>query len=137
MLNRFTVYGTPRPQGSTKAFIPKGWKRAVITTDNTKLKPWRQDVAAIASSEMNGQPPLECAVSVRCSFYFLKPASAKKSITDKITKPDIDKLLRAILDSLTGICFRDDSQVVHCEAHKWFCDKDERAEIEVRGLLRT
>ncbi len=37
---KFTVYGRPVPQGSTRSFIPKGWTRAVITTDNKKLKPW-------------------------------------------------------------------------------------------------
>lgn len=30
----FTVLGTPQPQGSAKGFVPKGWTRAVITTDN-------------------------------------------------------------------------------------------------------
>lgn len=128
---KFTVFGTPKPQGSLRAFIPKGWNRAVITTANKKLKPWRQDVSMVALLEMNGRKPLECAIGVRCKFYFLKPKSTKKAVTEKITKPDIDKLLRGILDSLTGVCFKDDSQVVYCEVHKRFCDSMERAEIEV------
>ncbi len=32
--------------------------------------------------------------------------------------PDLDKLCRACLDSLTGIVWRDDSQVVRLEANK-------------------
>ena len=33
-------------------------------------------------------------------------------------RPDLDKLCRACLDSLTGIVWRDDTQVVHLEASK-------------------
>ena len=62
----FTVHGTPQPQGSAKAFIPKGWKRAIITSDNRSLKPWRQDVSAMASEAMQlagvGGYPIDEAV---------------------------------------------------------------------------
>lgn len=36
------------------------------------------------------------------------------------TNPDIDKILRSALDSLTGIAFRDDSQVVSITARKTY-----------------
>ena len=35
---QFTVYGRPEPQGSTRAFIPKGWKRATVTSDNPEVE---------------------------------------------------------------------------------------------------
>ena len=127
----FVVPGRPQPQGSAKAFIPRGWNRVVITTDNKNLKPWRQDVSAEALAAMKGAPLLEEAVHVECSFFFLKPKSVKKSVNHKITKPDLDKLVRGILDGLTGIVFRDDAQEVSVVASKAFCDSDERAEIEV------
>jgi crossover junction endodeoxyribonuclease RusA len=129
----FTVYGSPQPQGSTKAFIPKGWKRAIVTSDNKKLKPWRQDVAEIALDEMAGREPSQDAVVMRIVFYFAKPKSASKRIAEKITKPDLDKLLRGILDSLTGIAFKDDAQVIQVQCAKEF-GTPERACIELRTL---
>lgn len=36
------------------------------------------------------------------------------------SKPDADKLLRAIGDSLTGVVARDDSQFAHVEAFKYY-----------------
>jgi len=33
----FQVYGEAQPQGSAKAFIPKGWKRPILTSDNAQL----------------------------------------------------------------------------------------------------
>jgi crossover junction endodeoxyribonuclease RusA len=92
-------------------------------------------VCSTAIVAMEGEKPAEYAVHVSCKFYFMKPKSAKKSLLWKTTKPDLDKLLRGIFDGLTGVCFVDDSQIVSCEAGKYFCDSDERAEIEVRSLL--
>lgn len=128
---KFTVYGTPRPQGSTRAFIPKGWKRAVITTDNTRLKPWRQ---SISETVMALQPQLLDGPVVLCAdFFFKRPRSAPKSRLRPSVKPDADKLLRAILDSLTGILYRDDAQVVTILGRKHYGDP-ERVEITVQEL---
>jgi Holliday junction resolvase RusA-like endonuclease len=33
-------------------------------------------------------------------------------------RPDLDKLVRAVLDSLTGVCYEDDSQVIRLRASK-------------------
>ena len=127
----FTVYGTPIPQGSTKAFIPKGWKRAIITADNKKTKPWRQEIAQTAQAEMGKLKMLEreIPVTVRCEFFFAKPKSTKKSVFAKTTKPDLDKLARSLLDALTGIVFEDDSQVTMLVVSKGFGNP--RAEISV------
>jgi len=116
----FTVRGTPQPQGSAKAFIPSGWGRAVITTDNKRLKPWRQDVSSMATIAMQqaGLTMTEAAVSVSVVFTFLRPKSVKRP--HKITKPDIDKLLRGALDGMSGIVFRDDAQVINCHGLKNF-----------------
>lgn len=119
----FTVIGTPQPQGSSRAFVPKGWKRAIITSANAKLKPWRQEVAGTAQVAMSQSKIglLEnVPLSIEAVFFFEKPKSAKKSLLCKITKPDLDKLLRGLLDSLTGIVFRDDAQIVACNVRKEF-----------------
>ena len=116
----FRVHGEPRPQGSSRAFVVKG--RAIVTSDNKKLKPWRQDISSIAAFAMQAlnQSPIEGPVWVAVTFQFQKPKSMPKRVTEKITKPDLDKLLRAVLDGLTGHCFRDDAQVVRVSCRKEF-----------------
>ena len=47
----FTAYGTPRPQGSAKAFV-RG-NRAFITSDNAKLKPYRHTLTQVAMERIN------------------------------------------------------------------------------------
>ena len=128
----FTVYGTPVPQGSTRAFVPKGWTRPIITAANSKTKPWRQEIAGVCKNVLNGCSPAGSSrpVSVKIAFYFDKPKSTKKSVQYKTTKPDLDKLARSVLDALTGIAFEDDSQVTDLRISKHF-GSPARAEIEI------
>jgi len=130
----FTVYGIPQPQGSMRAFIPKGWKRPVITAVSGKTKPWRQEVAGTALVARGSRNLWEEeAVVIHAHFYFDKPKSSRKK-TQKTTKPDIDKLLRATLDALTGVLFRDDSQVVKCVVTKRF-GSPARVEITIGAAM--
>lgn len=129
----FTVYGTPIPQGSTRAFIPKGWSRPLITAANSKTKPWRQEIASTALAEIERQrfaPRMEGPVSLTAYFFFERPKSLSKSLISKTTKPDIDKLLRALQDALTGIAFKDDSQITGVTVGKTF-GSPARVEIEI------
>lgn len=128
----FTVFGRPQPQGSSRAFIPKGRKRAIITSANPNLKSWRQEVSIAAQQAMNGNSiimrPSACGLIV--TFHFARPASLKKSIDRKCTKPDIEKLCRALADALTGICYEDDSQIDWMNARKLY-GSPERTEVQI------
>ena len=130
---RFTVYGVPQPQGSARAFIPKRWDRAVVTGANAKNKPWRQQVSGMALVAMQNRS-IVCRpnpVVVKCDFFFDRPKSQKMAL-QKTTKPDLDKLLRSVLDAMTGIVFEDDSQVTACEITKGF-GQPACVRITVRG----
>lgn len=130
----FTVLGKPQPQGSMKAFMVAGRPR--LTSDNAKMKPWRQEVGQTALSERpsaNVWAGKHEPVSVRYSFYFAKPKSAKKDRTAPAVKPDIDKLIRSTTDALTGILYADDGQIIEVTAAKHY-GLPERAEIEVTKL---
>jgi Holliday junction resolvase RusA-like endonuclease len=119
---RLTVYGTAIPQGSSKAFYIPKLNRAVITSDNSRLKPWRQAIVDAAREQLAGAAPLEdCAVEVLVTFYLPRPASAPKRYLDPWKKPDEDKLLRALFDAFTAAgVWRDDAQVVHTDMWKAF-----------------
>lgn len=130
------VYGTPQPQGSARAFNRRGGGLPIVTCDNKKNKPWRQQISGVAQYEMDkaGLLPITgMPVYVEAVFYFDKPKSVKKSVTHKITRPDVDKLLRSLLDGLKGIVYKDDSQVVSAKGTKEF-GTPERVEIFVSVL---
>jgi Holliday junction resolvase RusA-like endonuclease len=131
----FTVYGRPQPQGSSRAFTPKGWKRPVITSDNPKLKSWRQEASIAALTAMRGKEMLvrPTPVFLEATFYFARPASLSKKRILPTVKPDCDKLARGLFDSITGIVFEDDSQVVELLAKKGY-GLPERTEVKVREV---
>lgn len=130
----FVVFGTPAPQGSTRAFIPKGWTRPVITADNTRTKPWKQQISGAAAA-LNVHPfAKHVPVSIVIDFYLARPAGAPKSRTRPSVTPDLDKFVRAVFDSLTGILFVDDAQIVEVSARKYY-GNPERVEIQLRESL--
>ena len=139
---QFIVFGLPQSQGSIKSFVPKGSSKAVLTSDNSKLKPWRQDVGWLAKEAMNKAGMRLCerpgAIRLEAVFYFPRPKAQKKAIF-KTTKPDQDKLLRALCDALSGICYEDDAQVARSCVEKCFVNLSEspRTEVTVSVLDST
>lgn len=136
---KFTVYCKPQPQGSSRAFTPKGWTRPVITSDNANLKSFRQEVskAALLAVQERGMGGLLFGkhepVRLLVTFYFQKPPSVPKKRTSHVVKPDCSKLVRAAEDSLTGIVYQDDAQIVSIVADKFY-GAPERTEIEVIAI---
>jgi len=139
---KFTVYGHPQQMGSKKAFV-RG-NRAILTDDNSKQrKQWANAVTAAAAEAMGGKTLIDKSVSVRAEFYFARPQShygtgrnagvVKDSAPHAHAQmPDIDKLIRCLLDAMTGVVFRDDSRVFSIEACKLWTESQERACVEVR-----
>ena|SRR5438105_12191926 len=124
----FFVHGLPVPQGSSRAFVVNG--RPVITSANRNLKGWRDLVSLRAQeyAEMH-----EGAVSIHLEFYLPRPASLPKKVQSHLKKPDLDKLVRSCFDSLTGIMFKDDSQVVAVVASKQYAVAEQGVRITIRN----
>src|ERR1051325_8086771 len=122
---RFTVWGEAQPQGSAKAFTPRGWSRPIITSDNPSLKQWRQVVAEAANHALGELPAVERGLLLEggrltVAFYLPRPKSLPKRATAHTKKPDLDKLVRSCCDSLSSVAFRDDSQVCELVAFKHY-----------------
>ena len=115
-----TIEGTPRPQGS-KRHVGRG----IMVESSKYVAGWREWVRHRAVEAMRGIEVIEkpSPVFVEIVFGFDRPQKHFRSNGElredaaeyHTGKPDVDKLLRAILDSMTGIVFRDDSQVM-CRA---------------------
>lgn len=128
----FHVSGKPMTKGSTKSFINPKTGRLVTQSTNKLLKDWEALIAREYRSKigiMHTGP-----VKVSLVFKFVRPLSHIKkgpnqSIKLKYWAPlyptsracgDIDKLIRAVLDALTGKAYADDSQVINISAFKTY-----------------
>ena len=118
------VVGKPEPKGSAKAYMPKGARFPVVTSDNPKLKDWQTQVRLVVSQ----LPELVCEagpVKLKVRFRLAAPQDVERTQLRKgitlphLKKPDIDKLLRGCLDSLKNAgAYKDDAQVVEVHATK-------------------
>lgn len=139
----FEVRGTPAPQGSHRAFVNRRTGRAIVTDDSPATRPWRQDVRAAALDALGPGGPAVRPVVVVLAFRFDRPKGhhgrhglLRSAPPEKLTKPDLDKLVRSTLDALTGLVWRDDSQVVGIDASKGWADDDHPAGATVDVWLR-
>lgn len=119
---QFDVAGLPVQQGS-KNLVHRGTPHARLIDDNTKvLKPWRALVsheANLATALSGGIFDRKTPIRLVVTFILPRPASAP-SRRFPTTRPDLDKLTRAVCDSLTSVAYVDDSQVVELHVTKRF-----------------
>jgi crossover junction endodeoxyribonuclease RusA len=109
LMDSFFVKGRPVPQGSLKFIHGRP-----IHARATDLAVWRADIAR--NAELSGYRPVDGAVKVSCEFIYIKPKTSSRSMP--WVKPDLDKLIRAVLDGLTGVAYVDDAQVTLISASK-------------------
>lgn len=115
------VAGSPAPQGSKK-YLGNG----IMVESSKAVKPWRVDVAWTVREYF--PTPLDGAVRLELEFVMPRPKSApKKSTPAAIKRPDLDKLVRAVMDAITGVVVVDDSQVVHLVATKRIAEINEKS----------
>ena len=114
------VYGRPAPKGSLRC-LGKG--RHI--DDNPNTQAWMALVRQAAREQLGDIEPDGARLwSVEVRFWLRWPKSYGKHVggVPVAKKPDVDKLLRAVLDALTDIVWVDDSQVYSAHAVKYYED---------------
>ena len=95
---------------------------------------WRKTIANQASIEVRKQNWEKMdktqTAHVTIIFYFVKPPTVKRIF--HTVKPDLDKLIRSVLDALTqsNVIWQDDSQVVSLFVVKEYGSAN-KAKIEI------
>lgn len=130
---KFVVLGVARPKGSTRAFMRKGMRFPVVTSDNKSVKGWEESVRAAIQQHAAGRY-FNGPVIVRIAFDLPRPKSLKRGIQHHTKKPDLDKLARGSLDAMKGVLWNDDSQVVELHVKKRYGLMQPQAAIEVEPI---
>jgi crossover junction endodeoxyribonuclease RusA len=111
---QFSVEGRPVPQGSMR-YIGNG---RMIHNKAKELAVWRATIAHKAQEA--GCVPIDGPIAIKLRFRMQKPKSVKRDFP--IVAPDLDKLIRAVLDGLTNVAYNDDSQVIDIIAQKVYSE---------------
>lgn len=113
------VGGDPKTKGS---WIPMQTKAGIKFRPATKgASKWYKD-AARAIGDQWDHGILEGPIKVRLLFLLPRKKTVKRKFPISKFDGDVDKLVRAIFDAMTGIVYGDDSQVVDVTASKRYAD---------------
>jgi crossover junction endodeoxyribonuclease RusA len=121
------VAGKPAPQGSKRYVGRPGGGRGVLIESSKAVKPWRADVRQAFLDHGDTVSPGVAtfgpyvAVVVKIVFVMPRPVATPKTkpTPAAVKQPDLDKLVRAVLDAITSAgVWCDDAQVTAAHTHK-------------------
>ncbi|MDO4857120.1 MAG: RusA family crossover junction endodeoxyribonuclease [Thermoguttaceae bacterium] len=120
----FRVDGKPITEGSTKAFTTAKGKPKIVH-ENPNLKAWR-DLIKYSFLDVRNTGKrwelTEAAIELKAVFYLKRGGNHNG---------DLDKLIRAVGDALTGVCYVDDDQIVRIMAEKRKADEAHPEGVEI------
>lgn len=134
----FVIPGTPVGKGRPK-FARRG--KFVTTYTPEKTASYENLIRVKAEQAMEGRPLFDGPVEVSIRLIVTPPASwsqkkQREALEGQIrptSKPDIDNVLKGIMDACNEIVFKDDKQAVAVSINKQY-GTVARAAVEVRAL---
>lgn len=126
-----------KPQGKGR---PRFYHGHVVTPENTRT--YEQIIAMLWKCERYGVSDKPIAVEITAFYLVPKSWSKKKQAAvyageiKPTVKPDIDNIVKIVLDGLNGVAFTDDKQVIEIQAQKCyvFDDEQEGVFVDVKEL---
>jgi crossover junction endodeoxyribonuclease RusA len=125
----FFVPGIPRPQGS-KDHMGNGR----LVESSKGLPEWRWRVGLAANQARHGKALLSGPVRATLVFVMPRPKSFKPSqpTPPHTSTPDLDKLVRGVLDALTGTLLVHDALVTSLgDTAKRYAEPAEQPGVEI------
>lgn len=127
MRTEFCIYGEPQGKGRPRFSTVCGRVKA-RTPDQTVL--YENLVKTEYRSQSGERFPDDAMLDVRIFAYYAIPKSTskkkRKAMLEKkvrpTKKPDFDNIGKVICDSLNGIAYRDDAQIVDSMVRKFYSD---------------
>jgi len=124
----FFIEGNPVPQGRPRftgkhAYTPaksRAWSKYV-----------KQQIMVIKAREK--WTMIEKGIPLRASFTFILPSPKSSELEYHTTKPDLDNLIKPIKDSMSGLLYHDDCQIVgYGRVNKRYAEEGEDTGVYVR-----
>ena len=130
MPHTFTVPGVPIAKARPRFSARSGFARAY-----TPEKTVHYEALVALCAQQAGVTPLEGPVRIEVRAYWPMKGSPRKRtprpVAWKVTKPDADNVLKAVLDGLEGIAYANDGQVVDARVRTYHAAQGDQARLEV------
>lgn len=127
MKTQFTVNGEPQGKGRPK-FSTFGGRVSTRTPDKTVF--YENLIRTEYGLQSGKRFPDDAMLDVRIFAYYSIPKSVSKKMRQAMLdkkirptkKPDFDNVGKVVCDSLNGIAYRDDAQIVDAVVRKYYSD---------------
>jgi Holliday junction resolvase RusA-like endonuclease len=121
----FVVRGKPRGKGR-----PRFAKTGHAYTPRETVE-YEREIATLCKQAMNGAPPIEGPIALHIAVIKPIPKATPKAVRAKmvfaeirpINKPDLDNVLKAVMDGCNGVAYMDDKQIVNVNAAAYYGDE--------------
>lgn len=117
-----------------RVVMTEGRKSQNPTLGREGLEAWKDRVkaAALVAQAVNRWDYIENEPLQLDAWFFLpRPKSLPKSVEYPMTKPDLEKLVRAIMDEMEGVLYDNDSRFIDHYTHKRFADDSHPIGVDV------
>lgn len=142
-LLHFFVTGRPQAwqragQAGGRHYTPKrtaDWKRTVAIEAQAAIARMQADAATRSWARI----PLDEALVLKLEFRLAIPpswplwkrAAAAEGVVMPTGKPDLDNLVKAVKDALTGVAWKDDAAVVELQVRKTYTVESHGVQITI------
>lgn len=124
----FIIPGQPRGKGRPRVVTRNGFSKAYTPKETASYENLVRVEYELQTERYKFSDGT--FLSMRIDAYYPIPKSASKKrralmVSGElrpIKKPDSDNVIKIIADSLNGIAYRDDTQIVTCECYKYYAD---------------
>jgi len=133
----FTIPIKPVPGG--KAEMARSRTGKPFMYDPIRSKVWKKQAQPFINQAFAGREPFSGPVAVDVQFFFQYPKSWSKKKKARTVYPtnknlgDLDRLLNLLYDSMSGVAYHDDSQVVRGSQEKFY-STEEKLKVTVSPL---
>jgi len=123
---------------------PKSKQRPIFSNKNGKVRVFTGKSTSSFENlvKMHAQKhidkPFDCAVGIHIKFFLHRPKylmwkTKPMPAIYNPRRPDLDNLIKSVVDGLNGVAFKDDAQIVSMQAEKMYHSGEggSRTEIEI------
>ena len=132
------IPGKPVAKARPRVFRHGKFTRAVTPTNTVN---YETQIRERFATEYPGFEPMDGGLSLMLDADFPIPTSASKRKRElmldgeiyRVQKPDLDNVIKIVMDALTGLAYKDDSQIVEIAATKGWSETP-RVSIELHPV---
>lgn len=138
----FMIPGEPKGKGRPRFARMGRFVKTYSPEDTVNFESWVK-LCFIQAAAKQGWEIIGAGVPIKmkieCHFSYPKSMSAKKRSQNMYVtkKPDWDNIGKAICDTLNGVAYHDDSQVVSAEVLKLFTDGQPQIIVTLYSIGET